>query len=84
MSASLAEAESRSRCWEKEAIEGVKKVARAEVERDAPCYEASIACMDAAAAGSARTQVESELVRVQNAMVVVEEARRKAEDGRRG
>ena len=31
----LTEAESRSQCWEKEAKEGVEKVARAEVERDA-------------------------------------------------
>ena len=39
-----------------------------------------MARMDAAVAGSARTQVESELARVQNALVVVEEARWKAED----
>ena len=36
--------------------------------------------MDGAAAGSARTQVESELTRVQNALAVSEEATRKAED----
>ena len=55
MSASLAEAESSSRCWEKEAIEGVKKVARVEAERDAPRYKASMAHIDAVEAGSART-----------------------------
>ena len=80
MSASLVEVESSSRCWEKEAEEGVEKVARAEAESDAARYEASMACMDAAAAGSAQTQVESELARVQNALAVSEEARRKAED----
>ena len=58
-------------------------MAREEAERDAAHHEASMARMDATAAGSARTQVESELARVQNALVVievVEEARRKAED----
>ena len=80
LSASLAETESRSRCLEKEAKEGVKKVAQAEAERDAARHEASMACMDADAAGSAKTQVESKLVRVQNALMVSEEARRKAED----
>ena len=67
MSASLAEVESSSQCWEKEAKEGVEKVARAEAERDAARHEASMARMDADAAGSARAKVESELARVQNA-----------------
>ena len=80
ISASLVEAESSSQRWEKEAKEGVKKVARAEAERDATRYEPSMARMDAAAAGSARTLVESELARVQNALVVSKEAKRKAED----
>ena len=39
-----------------------------------------MARMDADVAGSTRTQVESELARVQNSLVIVEEARRKAED----
>ena len=77
MSASLAEAESSSQRWEKEAKEGIEKVARAEVERDVARYEASIACMDVDAAGSGRKKVEFELARVQNALVVAEEARRK-------
>ena len=72
LSASLAKAESSSRC--------VEKVARAEAERDVARYEASMARMDSVAAGNARTQVESELARVQNALAVSEEARRKAED----
>ena len=55
LSASLAEMESRSRCWEKEAKEGVEKVARVEAERNAALHEASMARMDADAAGSART-----------------------------
>ena len=53
---------------------------RAEAKRDAALYEASMARMDAAATGSARTQVEFELARVQNALAVLEEARQKAED----
>ena len=75
LSASLAEAKSRSRHWEKEAKEGVEKVARAEAERDATRHEASMARMDADAAGSARAKVESELARVQNALALSEEAR---------
>ena len=43
MSASLAEVESRSRRWEMEAKEGMEKVARVEVERDAARHEASMA-----------------------------------------
>ena len=39
-----------------------------------------MARMDATVAGSAMTQVESELARVQNAPTVSKEARRKAED----
>ena len=39
-------------------------MARAEAERDVARYEASMAHMDAAAAGSAKTQVEFELARV--------------------
>ena len=80
LSASLAEAESRSRRWEKEAKEGVEKVARAEADRDAARHEAFMAHMDGDAVGSAKVKVESELARVQNALVVSEEARRKAED----
>ena len=71
MSASLAEAESSSRCSEKEAKEGVEKVARAKAERDVAHYEASMTCMDADAARSARTKVESKLARVQNALAIL-------------
>ena len=83
LSASLAEAESSSHHWEKEAKEGVEKVARVEAEKDVARYEASMARMDVDAARSSKTQVESELARVQNALAVSEEARRKAEGGRR-
>ena len=79
-SAFLAEAESRSQCWEKEVKESVEKVARAEVERDVAHHESLMARMDVDAVGSVRAKVESELVRVQNALEVVEEARRKVED----
>ena len=72
--------ESRSRWWEKEAKEDVEKVSQAKAEKDSARHEASMARMDADAAGSARMQVESELVRVQNALAVSEEARRKAKD----
>ena len=72
--------ESRSQRWEKEAKEGIEKLDRAEAERDAAHHEASMACIDADATGSAIAKVVSELARVQNAMTVSEEARWKAED----
>ena len=80
LSASLDVAESRSQRWEKEAKEGIEKVARAKAEREATFYEALMARMDVDVAGSAREKVESELARVQNALAVSEEARRKAKD----
>ena len=80
LSASLAEAESRSRRWETKAKEGVEKVARVEAERDAARHEAPMAHMDADVAGSARAKMESELARVQNVPADSEEARRKSED----
>ena len=64
LSASLAEAELSSRHWENEAKESVEKMVRFEVERDTACHHASMACMDANVAGSARAKVESELARV--------------------
>ena len=41
---------------------------RVEAERDAACHEASMAKLDAEAAGNAQAQVESELARVQHAL----------------
>ena len=58
LSASLAKAESSSRSWENEAKGSVERIARAEVERDAACHDALMACMDANAVGSARAKVE--------------------------
>ena len=55
LSASLDETKSRSRCREKEAKEGIKKVAQAEAERDAARHKASMARMDADAARSTKT-----------------------------
>ena len=80
LSASLAEAELRSRRWEEEAKEGIENVARVEAKRDVVCHEASMAHMDADVARSARAKVESELARVQHALAVAEEARWKVKD----
>ena len=55
-------------------------MARAEAERDVACHKASMARMNANAAGSVRVKMEFELVKVQNALEVLEEARRKTED----
>ena len=80
LSASLMEAEASSRNWESEAKEVIERAVRAEAERDVARHEASMARLDAEAAGSARAQVESELARVHHALAASEEARRKAED----
>ena len=55
-------------------------MARAEVERDVARYEGLMARMDVVAAGSPKTQVESELAKVQNALAVSKEANWKADD----
>ena len=49
----------------------------AEAERDAARHEASMAKLDAKEAGSARTQMESELAKVQHALVALEDAQHK-------
>ena len=59
LSASLAEAELSSIVWENEAKESVEKMGRDEAERDTARHDASIARMDADAAGNARAKVES-------------------------
>ena len=64
LSASLMEAESRSRRLELEAREVVKRATRAEAKRDAARHEVAMARLDIDAVGSARAQVESELARV--------------------
>ena len=79
LSASLMEVEASSRRWESDSKEAVEKVVRAEAERDATRYEASMARLDAKAAGSARAQVESKLARVQHALAASEDARKKGE-----
>ena len=62
------EAEASLRHWESKAKEAVERVVRVEAERDAACHEASMAKLNAEAAGNARVQVESELARVQYAL----------------
>ena len=72
LSASLAEVESSSRCWENEGRGSVERMARAEVKRDAARHDAFMARMDANAARSAQAKVESKLAMVQNAFAVAE------------
>ena len=64
LSASLAEAESSSRCWENEARGSVERMARTETERDATRHDALMERMDADVTGNARAREESELGRV--------------------
>ena len=59
LSASLADAESSSRCWDNEAKESIEKMARVEAERDTARHDASMVCMDADTTGNARAKVES-------------------------
>ena len=80
LSASLAKVKSSSQRWENEARGSVERMAQADSERDASRLDASMARMDANAAGNAWAKVESELARVQNALVVAEKERRKADN----
>ena len=57
LSASLTEVESSSRRWENEAKESIQKMARTEAERVFARHDASMARMDANAAGSAKAKV---------------------------
>ena len=77
LSASLTEAESKSRHLESEAREAVNKAVHAEAERDAACHEVAVARLEIEAAGSTREQMESELARVQGALTSAEDIRRK-------
>ena len=45
LSTSLAEAESRSQCWENDSRGSVERMAQAEEERDAARHDASMACI---------------------------------------
>ena len=79
LSASLMEAESKSRRLESEAREAVERAVRAEVERDAACHEVTMARLEIDTAGSAWAQMEFELARVQHGLPALEDARRKVE-----
>ena len=79
LSASLMEAESKSRRLELEAREAVERADHAKVERDVACHEVAMARLEIDAVGSARAQMESELARVQRALAASEDAQRKVE-----
>ena len=77
--ASLKKVELACRRLELEARESTERAARAEAERDTASHEAAMAKLTTEGALNTRTQIESELARVQNALALAEEARRKAE-----
>ena len=79
LSASLMEMEASSQCWESEANEAIKRVVRAEAERDVARHEATMARLDVEVVGSGRAQGESELAKVQHALAALEDARQKGE-----
>ena len=64
LSASLMEAESKSRWLEVEAREAVERATRAEAERDAARHKVAMARVEINAAGNAQAQMESELAQV--------------------
>ena len=78
------EAESNLRPWESEAKEVVERAVLAEAERDAANHDVTMARLDTEVAGSARTQVESELTRVQHALVSSKDAQQKVESELKG
>ena len=69
------EAEASSRRWESEAKEAVERVVQVEAERDVARHEASMAKLNAEAAGSTRERVEAELAKVQHALAALNDAR---------
>ena len=78
-SASLKEAELTCRRLELEAKESTERAAWAEAERDAARHEVAMAKLQIEGAVNTRTQVESELARVQRALAVAENAFLKVE-----
>ena len=79
LSASLMEAESKSRRLESEAREAVERAIYAEAERDVAHHEVAMAQLEIKAVGSARAHMESELARVQRALATSKDAWRKVE-----
>ena len=59
LSASLIEAESKSRWLELEAREAVERATHTEAERDAACHEVAMARLENNVAGNAQAQMES-------------------------
>ena len=72
LSASLMEAESKSRRLELEAREAVERATRAEAERDVARHEVAMTRLEIDSAGSARAQMESELGQIQRAIATSE------------
>ena len=77
-SASLKKAELTCRRMELEAKESAERAAQAEAERDEACYEAVMAKLAIEGAVNTRSQIESELSRVQRALALAENARQRA------
>ena len=70
----MKEVESNAQFWESEAKEAVKREARAEAERDATRHEVAMARVEIEEVGSAQSQMELELARVQHAFAASEQA----------
>ena len=79
LSASLMEAESKSKRLELEAREAFERETRAEAERDAPRHEVAMARLEIDAAGSAWARMETKLARVQRALAASKDPRRKVD-----
>ena len=64
---------------ELEARESTERAIRAEAERDAACYEVTMAKLATEGAVNTRAQIESDLTWVQRVLALAEEARQRAE-----
>ena len=64
---------------ELEAKESTERAILAEAERDAACYEATMAKLVTEGTVNTRAHIESDLARVQRALALAEEARQRAE-----
>ena len=79
MSASLMEAESKSKRLELEAREAVERATHAEAERDVARHEVAMARLEIDATGSTWAQMKTELARVQRSLAASKDPRRKVE-----
>ena len=79
MNASLAKEESSSKHWEQEAKYGMKRIMRAEKEKDKAKQEGRVAELFVTVVGDDKAGVENHLTKALNALAAAEEGEHKLE-----